>query len=169
LHEPLPHGEKFSGAPLGVLRHPQHCLEMHPGRLAGPAAASLELRIAGQCQRELAPHVLDLGVEAQSLEVVRALLEDRGDLCLGLGQLAELDEHASFLQALLALHRCVNHRLQSGGRGVPLPIEGRGRSFRCQANAGPVGQTPRYRALTSSSRRSSSGRDSWTILPLLMR
>ncbi len=105
LHQPLPHGEEFPGTPLGVLSHAKHRLEVHPGRLSRRAAASLELREARQRQRELAPHVLDLGIQAQGLEVVRALLEDRRDLRLGLGQLAEFDEHASFLQALLALHR----------------------------------------------------------------
>ena len=48
---------------------------------------------------------------SETQEVVGALLEDRRDLRLGLGQLAELDEHASFLQAGLVLDRCFHHFL----------------------------------------------------------
>ena len=142
---------------------------MEPGRLSGGSPARLELGVASEGQRELASHVLDLGEQAEGIEVVGALLEDRRDLRLGLGQLAELDEHASFLQALLALHRCVNHCSQRGA-GVfrsSSRVEGDCSAVKRILGAGP--QTPRYRALISSLRRSASGGDSWTILPLLMR
>ena len=111
LHEPLPHREELTGAALGVLSHAQHRLQVEPGRLSGGSPARLELGVASEGQRELASHVLDLGEQAEGIEVVGALLEDRRDLRLGLGQLAELDEHASFLQAGLVLDRCFHHFL----------------------------------------------------------
>ena len=69
------------------------------------------------------------------------LLEDRRDLCLGLGQLAELDEHASFLQALLPLDRrfhCLRSHSRSRVATSRLLIEGRGRSLDCQADVRAV-------------------------------
>jgi hypothetical protein len=55
--------------------------------------------------------VLDLGVQAQGVEVVRPLLENRRDFRLGLRQLAEFDEHASIHQALLILGDRFDHPL----------------------------------------------------------
>jgi hypothetical protein len=111
LHEALPHGDEFPGTPLRVLRHVQHRLEVHAGRLAGPERARLELRKTCQRQQELASCVLDLGVQAQGVEVVRPLLENRRDFRLGLRQLAEFDEHASVHQALLILGDRFDHPL----------------------------------------------------------
>src|SRR5262249_47367614 len=116
LDQALAYRDVLSRAALGVLGHAQHGLEMHARQLTGSGPPGLELGGAGQRQRELAAHVLDLGEEAQGLEVVRLLLEDRRDLRFGLEQLAKLDEHAGVLEALVARF---NHRsyLGDGKRG----------------------------------------------------
>src|SRR5262249_8281943 len=157
-------------AALGALRHAKHRLEMNRGQVAGRGAARLELCIARQRERELAAHVLDLGKQAQGVEVVCALLEDRRDFRLGLGQLAELDENAGFLQALIVLHGGFNHR-SSESRAVAGPDRGSKEIVRLSRGSRliPRGHTPRYRALIVSLPSSSAGRDSWTIVPLLMR
>jgi len=140
----LPNGQELAGAALRILGEVQHGLEVHPGHLARGRSLGLELGPARDCQRQLAAHVLELGEEAQRVEVLRTALEHVRDLQLGPAQLAELDQHRRVPQPLLVSRRGIGRRdvgiarHDSHYRISPPAVASRPPRPRCWPRAGPA-------------------------------
>jgi hypothetical protein len=86
-----------------ILSQVEHRLEVHARLQSRSGTSRLELRAARHGQRELAPHVLQLGEEAHGLEVLGAHVEHLRHLQLREAQVPQLDQNLGVAEPLLEL------------------------------------------------------------------